>query len=99
MDFFCFDTVLGLSVYVSACNLFTKMYLSTDMGTHFTLNDNLYHMYVKHTVSLYLFYFTIQQHKYAGPRRGVGGSRRLTQEPEIPGSMPCPATYFCFSFR
>ena len=23
----------------------------------------------------------------------------LTQEPEVPGSIPGPATYFCFSFR
>ena len=23
----------------------------------------------------------------------------LTQEPEVPGSTPSPATYFCFSFR
>ena len=24
---------------------------------------------------------------------------RLTQEPNVPGSIPDPATYFCFSFR
>ena len=24
---------------------------------------------------------------------------RLTREPEVPGSIPGPATYFCFSFR
>ena len=32
------------------------------------------------------------------PGHIVQAVERLTQEPEVPGLIPGPATYFCFSF-
>ena len=34
-----------------------------------------------------------------GPGRKAQSVARLTQEPDVPGSIPGPATYFRFSFR
>ena len=35
----------------------------------------------------------------SGPGRVAQSVARLTQEPEVPVSIPGPATYFHFSFR
>ena len=41
---------------------------------------------------------TARIHKL-GPGRVAQSVARLTQEPEVPGSIPGPAIYFRFSFR
>ena len=38
-------------------------------------------------------------HLFNKPGRVAQSVARLTQEPEVPGSILGPATYFCFSFR